>query len=632
MLFASEQAKRLYDGLTDSEKEAIRIHPPALKDYQPSLSSEANVLTSDSSERPLAKINDHGLSGHYPKMVDDPSQLHQLLAELNNRSSSTAVLLKQRVEGRLKWLANNAALADYPPESAEPELQSQASRPYIARNIQSLEDLYWRSYTCPEVLSGLYDELEHRNTTKSTQLRERVYNRLQTLKGVATENQRSKASASSSVSGPVDNIEPPKPARLYIDKTVAQLKILHLQSDSGLKVQQLLLTELAFRSTPSAKRLKELVEHKLDQLQSHSKAVPEAEAAKPEAGLISAKVQSTSEQQAKETLQDIRQNPAGQTLKHKILIRMDKSGESAEWSASTLLQYVEDRYRVEQKKKEDAARLSLYKKRVLAGQEPTPSQLAVFNSLDDTARDAFLAKIKQEKQAKAIADIQPEVPNDITEPPKETTTIEVPTQPETQPKSAMAGLLKKVGDVFERAIKGTITKEPTAKLESANDTSQQTTPTADKNVETKERLLEPAYQSTERVADFTKPYAKVQAQIQKTLSRQDFRLLLMLSVQERKLSEIGNELELSRRDVKKRAKELIEDISQQYAAPLKAFAEPMEHILDEQEDDVLLGDAAERLGLTVARMRFLVTVAEPHFKQPCRVHQDRVYRPVQLLD
>ena len=115
------------------------------------------------------------------------------------------------------------------------------------------------------------------------------------------------------------------------------------------------------------------------------------------------------------------------------------------------------------------------------------------------------------------------------------------------------------------------------------------------------------------------------------LNRQDFPILLKLSVQDRRLHDIGNELGLSRRDVKRRVLELIERIGEKYAESLKAFAEPMDALLDKEGDEVLLEEAAEKLGLTLARMKFLVMVAAAHLRQPCKIHQDRAYRPTRLL-
>ena len=115
------------------------------------------------------------------------------------------------------------------------------------------------------------------------------------------------------------------------------------------------------------------------------------------------------------------------------------------------------------------------------------------------------------------------------------------------------------------------------------------------------------------------------------LNRQDFLILLKLSVQDRRLHDIGNELGLSRRDVKRRVSELIERIGEKYAETLKAFAEPMDALLDEEGDELLLEEAAEKLGLTLARMKFLVMVSAAHFRQPCKIHQDRAYRPTRLL-
>ena len=116
------------------------------------------------------------------------------------------------------------------------------------------------------------------------------------------------------------------------------------------------------------------------------------------------------------------------------------------------------------------------------------------------------------------------------------------------------------------------------------------------------------------------------------LNRQDFPILLKLSVQDRWLNDVGNELGLSRRDVKRCVSELVERIGRQYAEPLKAFAEPVDELLDAEGNEVLLEHAAEKMGLTLARMKFLVMVAGAHFRQPCKIHQNRAYRPTRLLD
>ncbi|WP_202969841.1 hypothetical protein, partial [Endozoicomonas atrinae] len=109
----------------------------------------------------------------------------------------------------------------------------------------------------------------------------------------------------------------------------------------------------------------------------------------------------TGQLQAKETLKDIKENPKGQTLKNQILIKLEKSGNTDDLTPVQLLKKVEEQYQVEQLKKETAAKLSGYKKKVLAGKLPTPGQQAAFNTLDDEAKEKFLAKLDKAKQGAA---------------------------------------------------------------------------------------------------------------------------------------------------------------------------------------------------------------------------------------
>ncbi|WP_202969857.1 hypothetical protein, partial [Endozoicomonas atrinae] len=104
---------------------------------------------------------------------------------------------------------------------------------------------------------------------------------------------------------------------------------------------------------------------------------------------------------AKETLKDIKENPKGQTLKNQILTKLEKSGETDSLPPVQLLKKVEEQYQVEQLKKETAAKLSGYKKKVLAGKLPTPGQQAAFNTLDENAKEKFLAKLDKAKQGAA---------------------------------------------------------------------------------------------------------------------------------------------------------------------------------------------------------------------------------------
>ncbi len=109
----------------------------------------------------------------------------------------------------------------------------------------------------------------------------------------------------------------------------------------------------------------------------------------------------TGQKKAKAALKDIKDNPKGQTLKHQVLTKLEKTGEAEKLTPVQLLKKVDGQYKIEQTKKENAAKLSGYKKKVLDGKLPTPAQQAAFNSLDDDAKDKFLLKVEAEKKKQA---------------------------------------------------------------------------------------------------------------------------------------------------------------------------------------------------------------------------------------
>ena len=87
---------------------------------------------------------------------------------------------------------------------------------------------------------------------------------------------------------------------------------------------------------------------------------------------------------------------------YQILTKLEQAGEAEKLSPTQLLKQVEEQYKVEQLKKETAAKLSGYKKKVLDGKLPTPGQQAAFNTLDDEAKEKFLAKVDAAKQKNAV--------------------------------------------------------------------------------------------------------------------------------------------------------------------------------------------------------------------------------------
>ena len=96
-------------------------------------------------------------------------------------------------------------------------------------------------------------------------------------------------------------------------------------------------------------------------------------------------------------LEDILQNPKGQTLKNKALKKELAGGKVISIdSATDLLKTVEDIAKAEQAKASAAAKLSGYKKKVLGGKIPSPSETAAFKALTPDEQKVFLAKIEKE--------------------------------------------------------------------------------------------------------------------------------------------------------------------------------------------------------------------------------------------
>lgn len=108
-------------------------------------------------------------------------------------------------------------------------------------------------------------------------------------------------------------------------------------------------------------------------------------------------------------LQDIYDNPAGQTLKHKAYKKMITNGTA--WNPYgappkgakpwALLEQIETIAAQQQAKASLSAKLSGFKKKVLAGKKPSPSEQAAFNTLSADESAAFLKKIDDAKMKAA---------------------------------------------------------------------------------------------------------------------------------------------------------------------------------------------------------------------------------------
>ncbi|MGI9277648.1 MAG: hypothetical protein ACR2PT_22715, partial [Endozoicomonas sp.] len=420
------------------------------------------------------------------------------------------------------------------------------------------------------------------------------------------------------------------------------LKKLHNSHFSNIDTQRLLRTELSFRSTKQATLLRANIENRITELlELASQDSYRNNFLKDIPSLVNADTSQLPEQrQAEETLRDIREKPLGQALKHRILLKLEKSESARLLSPVQLLEQVLTKYRVEQTKREVAARLSGYKKNILAGKPPTPAQQATLDQLSDETREIFLSNVDKAKAELVAAAREKESALEETDSYDAHDSEELPRHT-----PAMADLLNAVKNPAEIARRAKSRcealikeKDPLSEASDTRELEQEPSFLAPYTQKSSERqpdqeATEPpsAASVTEMVVDLSIPYTKVQASLQKALERTDFRMLIMRAVQGRQYNEIGQSLNMSRRDVRRRIKELIDDISHQYTEDLKVFSGLLDQFLDDNEDDTFIEEAAAHLKLTGARLKFLTLISEPFFQQPCQIHKNRLFRKVQML-
>ncbi len=695
MFFASAEGKLTYNFLTKSDREQVQHHPAQLaqlmqqsgmasSECAPAVGSTAKESTPDSTHeaytpsayshpsRSLAGKSDNALTSLYSASIDDMDKLREIQEELTHRSTGDALSLRDRVNTRIQRLLDQQSEMVNAPTTAVTVL---SNRPYRDDSIQSLQQTFDRAANNQPVIEQLETELALRKTVKSVYLLALVRERLSEFKPVrrASNNQdlvqteHIQTPASQSLSAPAPKITHSSPDRPWITKSITFLKRTQTACTDDLDTQKQLCHELSFRSTRQASLLKATVEDCIQVLNKSEIQSTDSQSADTLKHFLSQSQQFTARTsnrlKATETLTDIRENPAGQTLKNKLLLAMENSGEAGSLSPVELLERVLTRYRIEQDKRELSARLSTYKKSVLADKTPTPSQQAAFDQLDNDARELFLTKLEEEKAKQSETHSEEAVSSE--------TNSSITNEPEEPYRKtpAMADLLRVTLNPAELARKAKERLEKEANQLATNEqletqsrksisltnllgkfdsliAVEPPSQAVDNKISLKPASSEPEIQNTkpealespvdqtpviELVVDLSIPYTKVQAKLQKELASTDFRMLLMRGVQDRQYNEIGQSLDMSRRDVRRRIKELVEEISEQHTDDLKAFSEPLDQFLDENEDDTSIEEAAAHLKLTGARLKFLTLISEPFFKQPCQVHKDRVYRKVQML-
>jgi len=130
-------------------------------------------------------------------------------------------------------------------------------------------------------------------------------------------------------------------------------------------------------------------------------SVPSAE----DIAIVAAKAKAQAEAaeqaiKAQAVLEDIFLNPAGQTLKHKALQALKKQGALKKgYDPVTILGKVTSDAAKAQAKASQSAALSGYKKNIIAGKTPTPSQIKAYNALEDTQKAKFLINVDNIVQA-----------------------------------------------------------------------------------------------------------------------------------------------------------------------------------------------------------------------------------------
>jgi len=114
---------------------------------------------------------------------------------------------------------------------------------------------------------------------------------------------------------------------------------------------------------------------------------------------------------AESTLLDIIENPKGQTLKNKLLVKRlenlpnalkGANGLPSGEEAIKLLGEVTTEAADQQAKASLAATLSGYKKKILAGKLPSPAQKAAFEGLDDAAQAKVIGDIEKKKKLSEV--------------------------------------------------------------------------------------------------------------------------------------------------------------------------------------------------------------------------------------
>ncbi len=121
-------------------------------------------------------------------------------------------------------------------------------------------------------------------------------------------------------------------------------------------------------------------------------------------------------------------------------------------------------------------------------------------------------------------------------------------------------------------------------------------------------------------------YVALANTIRKALPVSDFQIIMGRGVQELQYDQLGQRLNMSRRDVRKREQRLLSEVSLNNQQPLTTFLKVLNQHLDSVNGDTTLEAAGEVTRLPSHQLKLLVYIANSLQEQPCWVEGNRLFR------
>ncbi len=121
-------------------------------------------------------------------------------------------------------------------------------------------------------------------------------------------------------------------------------------------------------------------------------------------------------------------------------------------------------------------------------------------------------------------------------------------------------------------------------------------------------------------------YTTLANRIRKTLPVSDFQIIMGRGVQELQYDQLGQRLNMSRRDVRKREQMLLNKVSQSNQPMLESFITALNQHLDATDGDSTLEAAGEVTHLPAHQLKLLIYFANNLQEQPCWIEGNRLVR------